>query len=189
MEMNGTRSVPAPVERVWNALNDTETLKGCIPGCELLEPDGENAFRMVMAAKVGPVAARFTGKMRLSDVNAPHSYTLHFEGSGGVAGFVSGKADVTLTPDGVNATTLSYAVKAQVGGKLAQVGSRLIDGAAQKLTDDSFTRFVGLVRPSTEAGVEAVQDAEPLREHARGRAAVYLVAAAIVAALSWYLLA
>ena len=148
MEMNGVRTVPAPVNRVWDALNDTEILKGCIPGCESLEAEGENAYKMVMAAKVGPVSARFTGKMRLTDVVVPNSYTLHFEGSGGVAGFVSGLANVSLAPDGANATTLTYAAKAQVGGKLAQVGSRLIEGAAQKITDESFTKFVELVRPA-----------------------------------------
>lgn len=183
MEMNGTRTVPAPVARVWQALNDTETLKGCIPGCESLESDGENAYRMVMAAKVGPVSARFTGKMRLVDVDAPHSYTLHFEGSGGAAGFVKGSAHVTLTPDGAAATTLTYAAKAQVGGKLAQIGSRLIDGAAQKLTDDSFTRFVAIVSPLVDAAEAPV----PLRSSGLNRMILYLSAAAIIVALVLYL--
>jgi uncharacterized protein len=189
MEMSGVRTVPAPVERVWHALNDTETLKGCIPGCESIEPDGENAYRMVMAAKVGPVSARFTGKMRLTDIDAPHSYTLHFEGSGGVAGFVNGKARVTLTSDGAGATTLTYATTAQVGGKLAQVGSRLIDGAAQKLTDDSFTRFVAIVSPAVVSpSVETVEGLGAPRARGAGRIAVYLVGAAVAAALVFYLL-
>src|SRR5438309_6228785 len=105
MEMTGSRAVPAPVDKVWVALNDPDTLKGCIPGCESIEPDGENAYRMVMAAKVGPVSARFTGKMRLSDIDAPRAYTLRFEGSGGIAGFVNGEARVTLVPEG-DVTTL-----------------------------------------------------------------------------------
>ncbi len=190
MEMNGTRTVPAPVARVWHALNDTETLRACIPGCELIEPDGENAYRMVMAAKVGPVSARFTGKMRLSDIVAPHSYTLRFEGSGGAAGFVNGQAQVTLTPDGAGATTLTYAAKAQVGGKLAQVGSRLIDGAAQKLTDDSFTRFVALVSPPLAADAVVVEGQATSRARGPGRPAVALVAivvAGVVAILLFVL--
>ena len=191
MEMNGTRTVPAPVARVWHALNDTETLRACIPGCELIEPDGENAYRMVMAAKVGPVSARFTGKMRLSDIVAPHSYTLRFEGSGGAAGFVNGQAQVTLTPDGAGATTLTYAAKAQVGGKLAQVGSRLIDGAAQKLTDDSFTRFVALVSPplSTDPASTVVAEGHAAsRARGPGRTAVALVAVALVVAILLFML-
>src|SRR6185503_17108851 len=118
MEMTGTRSVPSPMVDVWQALNDPETLKACIVGCESIEPYGPDAYRMVMAAKVGPVAARFTGKMRLADIDAPRSYTLRFDGSGGVAGLVSGEARVSLTPADGRATTLTYAAKAQVGGKL-----------------------------------------------------------------------
>ncbi len=186
MELNGTRTVPAPVDRVWHALNDTEILKGCIPGCELIEPDGEHAYRMVMGTKVGPVSARFTGKMRLSDIDAPRSYTLHFEGSGGAAGFVSGKAHVTLTADGAGATTMTYAVKAQVGGKLAQLGSRLIDGAAQKLTDDSFTRFVGLVSPVVAAVAE--EGPVPSRAAGPGLMAISLVAVTVVLAILLFVL-
>lgn len=198
MEMNGTRTVPAPVARVWEGLNDTETLKACIPGCESIDPDGENAYRMVMAAKVGPVSARFTGKMRLSDVVAPNSYTLHFEGAGGAAGFVKGQAHVTLAPDGASATTLTYAATAQVGGKLAQIGSRLIDGAAQKLTDDSFTRFVALVSPAATA--QAADGASPAAAAASpatalapmgasgsGRMVMALVAAVALVALVLFL--
>jgi len=150
MEMTGKRNVPAPADRVWHALNDPETLKNCIDGCVSIQPDGENAYRMVMASKVGPVSARFTGKMRLVDVDAPRAYTLRFEGSGGAAGFVTGESRVTLVPEG-RATTLEYVAKAQVGGKLAQVGSRLIDGVAHKLTDDFFTRFVTALSPPGQA--------------------------------------
>jgi uncharacterized protein len=151
MDVTGARVVPAPAERVWEALNDPETLKSCIPGCVSIEPDGENAYRMAMAAKVGPVSARFTGTMRLGDIDAPRAYTLRFDGSGGAAGFVNGEARVTLTPEGTGATTLTYAAKAQVGGKIAQLGSRLIDGAAEKLTGDFFTRFVAVLSPPAEA--------------------------------------
>jgi hypothetical protein len=138
---------------VWKALNDPGVLKLCIPGCESIEPDGENAYRMAMATKVGPVSARFTGKVRLSDIEPPSRYTIRFEGSGGVAGFVNGEARVSLVPVSAAETKLSYAAKAQVGGKLAQVGSRLIDGAAQKLTGDFFNRFVISVTPTAEMPV------------------------------------
>ena len=178
MEMTGTRAIPAPAERVWHALNDPETLKTCVPGCESIEVDGENGYRMVVAAKVGPVSARFTGKMRVEDVDAPRAYTLRFEGSGGAAGFANGEARVTLTPTGPSATTLDYAAKAQIGGKLAQVGSRLIDGVAQKLTDDFFTRFVAELSPPVQAeSAEARVVAAETPTHAgRGR----LIAAGVV---------
>jgi uncharacterized protein len=144
MEMTGEHAVPAPADHVWKALTNPEMLKACIPGCDSIEPDGENAYRMAMAAHVGPVTARFSGKMRMSEIEVARAYTLRFEGTGGVAGFVNGEARVMLTPSaGGGGTTLTYVAKAQVGGRLAQVGSRLIDGAARKLTDDFFSRFVG----------------------------------------------
>ena len=144
MEMTGEHAVPAPADHVWKALTNPEMLKACIPGCDKIEPDGENAYRMEMAAHVGPVSARFSGKMRMCDIDVERGYTLRFEGTGGVAGFVNGEARVTLAPSaGGSETTLTYVAKAQVGGKLAQVGSRLIDGAARKLTDDFFSRFTG----------------------------------------------
>jgi carbon monoxide dehydrogenase subunit G len=130
------------VDKVWTALNDPGMLKGCIPGCDTIEPDGENAYRIALAAKVGPVAAKFAGRMQLSDVDPPRGYTLSFDGQGGAAGFARGEAKVTLVPaENGAATALSYTVKAQVGGKIAQIGSRLVDGAAQKLADDFFGRF------------------------------------------------
>ena len=143
MEMTGEHAVPAPADHVWKALTNPEMLKACIPGCDKIEPDGENAYRMEMAAHVGPVTARFSGKMRMSDIDVERGYTLRFEGTGGVAGFVNGEAHVTLAPsEGGSGTTLTYVAKAQVGGKIAQVGSRLIDGAARRLTDDFFLRLV-----------------------------------------------
>ncbi len=142
MEMTSTRAVPAPVDMVWAALNDPEMLKGSIPGCDAIEPDGENAYRIALAAKVGPVQAKFAGRMQLSDVDPPRGYTLSFDGQGGAAGFAKGEAKVSLAPaENGAATALSYTVKAQVGGKIAQLGSRLVDGAAQKLADDFFGRF------------------------------------------------
>ena len=142
MELTNTRIVPAPPSAVWSALNDPAILKECLPGCESLERAGDNAFQAVMATRVGPVSARFTGRVTMSDIDPPNAYTLHFEGQGGAAGFARGEARITLAPEGERQTSLHYAAKAQVGGKLAQIGSRLVDGAAAKMTDDFFTRFV-----------------------------------------------
>jgi carbon monoxide dehydrogenase subunit G len=155
MELSNTRIVPAPPATVWTALNDPATLKACLPGCESLERTGDNEFRVVMAARVGPVSARFNGRMTMSDVDPPTAYTLHFDGQGGAAGFARGEARVTLAPEGDEQTAMTYVAKAQVGGKLAQIGSRLVDGAAAKMTDDFFARFVERVAPaqvSTTAG-------------------------------------
>ena len=149
MEMQSSRTVPAPVPTVWAALNDPAFLKDCIPGCETIEPDGANAYRIAMAARIGPVAAKFNGRMQLADIDPPNGYTLSFEGQGGAAGFAKGAAKVGLIPDQNGAaTTMSYIVTAQVGGKIAQIGSRLVDGAAQKLADDFFARFSDKVAAS-----------------------------------------
>ncbi len=157
MELTSTRTVPAPVDTVWAALNDPETLKGCVPGCETIEPDGENAYRVAMAAKVGPVSAKFAGRLQLADIDPPRSYTLSFDGQGGAAGFAKGEARVTLAAvENGAATALSYTVKAQVGGKLAQIGSRLVDGAAAKLADDFFARFSDAVAVQVGAAPVAV---------------------------------
>jgi hypothetical protein len=150
--MTSTRTIAAPRDRVWAALNDPAILMQCVPGCEGLVPDGVDAWKIVLAAKVGSVSARFTGRMALSDVRPPEGYTLGFDGQGGAAGFARGEAKVALAPvAGGAATDLSYAVKAQVGGKLAQVGSRLVDGAAGKLADDFFARFAAAVAPPVAA--------------------------------------
>jgi carbon monoxide dehydrogenase subunit G len=141
MELSNTRIVPASPSTVWEALNDPAVLKDCVPGCESFERSGENAYQLVMSARVGPVAARFNGRMTMTDLDPPHGYTLHFEGQGGAAGFARGNARVTLAPEGEQHTSLTYSAKAQVGGKLAQVGSRLIDGVAAKMSDEFFSRF------------------------------------------------
>jgi carbon monoxide dehydrogenase subunit G len=160
MEMQSSRSVPAPVPAVWAALNDPAFLKECIPGCETIEPDGGNAYKISMAARIGPVAAKFNGRMQLSDIDPPNGYTLSFEGQGGAAGFAKGNAKVGLAAaENGAATTMSYTVSAQVGGKIAQIGSRLVDGAAQKLADDFFARFSDKVAAS--AGGSAVPAAAP----------------------------
>ena len=142
MEMNGSRTVPADIDTTWRALNDPEVLKACIPGCESVERVSDNEYRLTMTARVGPVSARFTGRIVLADIVAPTSYTLSFEGQGGAAGFAKGEARVTLSANEPG-TRIDYQAKAQVGGKLAQIGSRLVDGAAAKVADDFFARFVG----------------------------------------------
>ena len=123
------------------ALNDPDELKACIAGCESLERTGDDAFSALVAVKVGPVSARFKGNLKMTNVQAPNSYTINFDGQGGIAGFGKGSADVALTPAGPQQTKLAYAARAQVGGKLAQVGSRLIDAAAAKIADDFFKAF------------------------------------------------
>ena len=140
MELQGERLIPASVDTTWAALNDPDELKACIAGCESLERTGDDAFSALVAVKVGPVSARFKGNLKMTNVQAPNSYTINFDGQGGIAGFGKGSADVALTPDGTQ-TRLAYAARAQVGGKLAQVGSRLIDAAASKIADDFFKAF------------------------------------------------
>ena len=141
MELTSSRTVPASVETTWAALNDPETLKACIPGCESIERVSETEFRVAMTARVGPVSAKFNGRIVLADLVPPASYRMSFEGQGGAAGFARGEARVALAPDGTG-TQISYTATAQVGGKLAQIGSRLVDGAAAKVADDFFARLV-----------------------------------------------
>ncbi len=143
MDMTGEVRLPAPRETVWRALNDPEILKQSIPGCEEIQKLSDTEMTARVAAKVGPVSARFAGKVHLSDLDPPNGYTISGEGQGGVAGFAKGGAQVSLRDDGPG-TVLSYKVQAQVGGKLAQIGSRLIDATARKMADDFFTRFAAL---------------------------------------------
>lgn len=140
MELTGTRTIAAPREVVWAKLNDAGTLQACIPGCEELTGTPEDGFQAVVKQKVGPVKATFKGAVTLSDVVPPQSYRIAGEGKGGVAGFAKGGADVTLieVPEG---TELTYAVDAKVGGKIAQLGSRLIDSFAAKMADAFFENF------------------------------------------------
>ncbi len=158
MEMSGEQRIPLPQLRVWEAINNPEILKACIPGCETIERVSDNEYKVAMTAAVGPVKAKFAGKLLLSDLNPPNSYSLAFEGSGGAAGFGKGSAQVALTPDG-NGTLLTYKASATVGGKLAQIGSRLIDGVAKKMSDDFFARFNSTVAPAAQA--PAAQSPEP----------------------------
>ena len=147
MIMNGEVHLPASREVVWEKLNDPGVLKECIPGCEELIKSGDNQFQAVAKMKVGPVSARFGGRVTLSDLDPPNGYRISGEGEGGVAGFAKGGATVALSErDG--GTLLTYSVEAQIGGKLAQLGQRLISGSAKKLADQFFVSFVNEVRAS-----------------------------------------
>lgn len=148
MEMTGEQLIAVDQQRVWAALNDPEILKSCIPGCDTIEKISDTEYKIGMTAAVGPVKAKFAGKLMLADLNPPTSYSIAFEGSGGAAGFGKGSAKVNLTSEGAAATKLAYACTAQVGGKLAQVGARLIDGVAKKMADDFFKTFKAKVTPA-----------------------------------------
>lgn len=141
MELKGERTLPSDQATAWSALTDVDLLKLCIPGCESITALEGNRYEILMTAAVGPVKAKFKGTLEMADVQAPESYTLKFEGSGGAAGFARGASQVKLTPQGAQQTLLTYAANAQVGGKLAQVGSRLIDAAAGATADKFFEAF------------------------------------------------
>jgi carbon monoxide dehydrogenase subunit G len=166
MEMLGNRKLGITQQQAWDALNDPETLKKCIPGCDRFELTGDNEYSVGLAVKIGPVSAKFNGKVTLSDIQAPDSYRLTFEGQGGVAGFAKGSSGVSLKPGGDGAAEgceLDYTVQAQVGGKIAQLGQRLIDGAAKSTADDFFKRF--------EAEMQSRYGPPPAEAPAEGEAA------------------
>ena len=140
VDMSGEERIAAPVDKVWAALNDPEVLKTCIPGCESLEKLSETELAAVVSLKIGPIKARFNGQVELKNLNPPTSYTIAGEGKGGVAGFAKGGADVALKEDG-EATILTYTAKADVGGKIAQLGSRLIQSTSKKLAGEFFSKF------------------------------------------------
>jgi carbon monoxide dehydrogenase subunit G len=150
MTMTGEVQLSASREVVWGKLNDPDVLKACIPGCEELTKNADTEFAAVAVTKIGPVKARFKGKVHLTDLNPPNGYRISGEGDGGVAGFAKGGATVTLTEkDG--GTLLTYNVEAQIGGKLAQLGQRLVNGAAKKIADDFFKNFAAQVAPTPPA--------------------------------------
>ncbi len=153
MDMTGERRIEAPRERVWAALNDPDILKAAIPGCESLEKLSDTELKAAAGIRIGPISAKFAGKVQLSDLDPPRGYTISGEGQGGVAGFAKGGAKVALDADGA-ATVLRYTVNAQVGGKIAQLGSRLIDATAKSMADQFFDRFAAQLGPA-EAGVPA----------------------------------
>ena len=168
MEMTGEQFIPAAQTEVWRALNDPAVLKTCLFGCESIEKVTDTEYTVVTTAAIGPVKARFKGKLTLSDLAPPNSYSLSFDGQGGAAGFGKGSAKVSLATEGTG-TRLSYALKAQVGGKLAQIGSRLIDSVAKKMADDFFTAFnqeIGgparAIEAETTFSAEAARGAAPL---------------------------
>ena len=164
MEMLGNRRLGVTQQQAWDALNDPETLKKCIPGCDKFELTGDNQYTVAAAVKVGPVSAKFSGKVTLTDIAPPDGYKLSFEGQGGVAGFAKGASSVTLKPvaDDAGACELDYTVQAQVGGKIAQLGQRLIDGAAKSTADDFFKRFDAEMQrrygPPPEEGADASEE-------------------------------
>jgi carbon monoxide dehydrogenase subunit G len=165
MDMTGERRIPAPRHVVWDALNDTAVLKASIPGCESLEKTGDNQMKAVAAVKLGPISARFNGAVTLSDIDAPNGYTITGEGQGGVAGFAKGGAKVSLTDD-AEATLLKYQVNAQVGGKLAQLGARLIDATAKQMAEQFFTKFSDEVQKLVPADMTPVEAAPVVTEPA-----------------------
>jgi hypothetical protein len=161
MDMTGEYRIPASRDKVWAALNDPETLKASLPGCETLERTAEGDFAATVTAKVGPVRAKFKGQVTLSDLNPPESYKISGEGKGGAAGFAKGGAEVKLAEDGPETTILTYTAKADVGGKLAQLGSRLIDATAKKMADEFFENFRRQLSPAPAPEPEAAPAAAP----------------------------
>ncbi|MGB3389625.1 MAG: carbon monoxide dehydrogenase subunit G [Pseudaminobacter sp.] len=141
MDMNGKERIEAPIETVWRALNDPQVLRACIPGCEALDKISDTHMTARVVLRVGPIKASFEGAVELSDLDPPRSYTISGEGKGGIAGFAKGHADVLLAEDGPGVTLLTYTVKADVGGKIAQLGSRLIDSTSRKLAGQFFTNL------------------------------------------------
>ncbi|WP_353147103.1 carbon monoxide dehydrogenase subunit G [Pollutimonas bauzanensis] len=195
MELQDERFIPATLDVTWAALNDPAILKECIAGCETLERTEENAFVALVSVKVGPVSARFKGNLKMTNVQPPHSYTIHFDGQGGVAGFGKGSADVSLVADGEK-TRLNYTARAQVGGKIAQIGSRLVDAAAAKLSEDFFKAFEqrlqALAKPEdgaiTAVKTEMEAAAKPVPEKSRKTGLVWWVSGAMVVLVVAYLI-
>ncbi len=167
MDMQGSRQLAITQQQAWEALNDPEILKACIPGCDKVEPTGENQYAIGMAVKIGPVSAKFAGKITLADIVAPESYSINFEGQGGAAGFGKGNSAVKLLPN-ADGCELQYTVHASVGGKIAQLGQRLIDGVAKSMAEDFFKRFD-----------EAMQAAHPAAYAAKAEAADGAIAATV----------
>jgi carbon monoxide dehydrogenase subunit G len=155
MELSGEYRILAPRETVWRALNDAAMLQASIPGCESLEKVSDTEFVAKISTRIGPVSAKFGGKVTLTDLDPPNGYRIVGEGQGGAAGFAKGAARVSLVDDGAGGTILRYQADASVGGKIAQIGSRLVQGAAQKTADEFFTRFSALVTGGAPAGAEA----------------------------------
>jgi carbon monoxide dehydrogenase subunit G len=161
MQMNGTRQLVATADQAWQALNDPEMLKACIPGCDKFEAVTDTQYAMGVSIRIGPVSAKFSGTVTLDEVVPPSSYVIHFEAQGGVAGFGKGSSKVQLLPND-QGVELQYQVESQVGGKLAQVGQRLIDIAAKSLAEDFFKRFEAKLAERLQASGEAASQSEAL---------------------------
>jgi uncharacterized protein len=191
MDLVGERRLPVDRDTAWRALNDPERLRAAIPGCEAMERTGDNQYRVEITASLGPVRAKFRGRLTLEDVVPPESYTLRFEGEGGAAGFAKGNARVTLAQEG-SATLLTYAAAAQVGGRLAQIGSRLVDSAALKLADDFFAAFERQLAPpaapAEESPLERLESSFVMHDPRTWNGIAWIVFLAIVAVLAALLL-
>lgn len=188
MDLTGEYRIPAPREDVWRALNDPNILKQCIPGCESVEKVSDTEFTAKVVLKIGPMSAKFSGKGILSNLDPPNGYTITGEGQGGVAGFGKGTADVKLESEG-SATVMRYKAAAQVGGKMAQLGARLIDSTTKKLADEFFGKFAQVVSPAAASGAppssggdspspEEVPEASPGAAVTPGKAPTSMSAAA-----------
>jgi carbon monoxide dehydrogenase subunit G len=183
MQITGSQSIAAPRHQVWAALNDPAILKGCLPGCESVERVSPELFRVVVVSAIGPLRAKFNGDLRLTQAQPPESCVMVFEGQGGAVGFGKGQATVELLDVG-SATELRYSAQAQVGGKLAQIGSRLIDSVARKMSDDFFEAFRKLVVPTPSPSITAEAGAAIPASVKRSRGVpVWLYAAAAVTAV------
>lgn len=186
MDLRGTYLLPCSQERAWQALNDTELLKGALKGCERLEKISDTEFSGTVATKIGPVSARFSGKMVQTEINAPRSCRMVFEGQGGVAGYAKGSAFVTLEPE-ESGTRLSYVADTQIGGKLAQMGARLVEGTAKSMADDFFSKFAAAVSTQTLAPMEATgveaDESAPSEKDTHDLRRIYL-AIVVIAGLS-----
>lgn len=184
--MTGQQRINAPIDRTWVALNDPGVLKECIAGCDSIERTADDEYALGMNVRIGPVNARFKGKLRLENIVPPTGYSILFDGQGGVAGFGKGKADVKLSAD-AGETVLDYAVNAQVGGKIAQIGSRLVDAAAKKMADDFFVAFNAKVGAPPPAEEEVAPTAVPMAVGAapafKAPMWVWWIAALVAAAL------
>ena len=183
MQITGSQSIAAPRQQVWAALNDPAILKGCLPGCESVERVSPELFRVVVVSAIGPLRAKFNGDLRLTQAQPPESCVMVFEGQGGAVGFGKGQATVELLDVG-SATELRYSAQAQVGGKLAQIGSRLIDSVARKMSDDFFEAFRKLVVPAPSPSIAAEAGAAtPASVKRSSGVPVWVYAAAAVTAV------
>lgn len=189
MELQGSRQLAVTQQQAWDALNDPEVLKACIPGCDKVEATGDNQYAVGVAVKIGPVSAKFNGRITLSDIVPPASYTITFDGQGGAAGFGKGVSKVALTPEG-SGCVLAYDVQAQVGGKIAQVGQRLIDGVAKSMAEDFFKRFDQHMqqRYPQAAGAGPAMEAPTAPESTGGQVPiwVWIAGGAVLVAILWF---